>query len=144
MTQREHIVTLPDSYIGSADSATDTLSIVNPTGDQIRECTASYNRGLYKIVDELFVNAWDQKVRIDGENAQLAKANKSKSPWVGPVVAASLESFYRSALQGFLITILQPGTPLVLFPNMQVQIPTRVVYITGLKQIRLAIEENID
>ena len=77
MTQREHIVTLPDSYIGSADSATDTLSIVNPTGDQIRECTASYNRGLYKIVDELFVNAWDQKVRIDGENAQLAKANKS-------------------------------------------------------------------
>ena len=72
------------------------------------------------------------------------KAQKGKNQMFAPAVAASVESFYRSALQGFLITRLQPGTPLVLFPNMGVQVPTRVVYITGLKQVRVAIEENVD
>jgi hypothetical protein len=38
-----------------------------------------------------------------------------------PAVAAAIESFYRSALAGVLVTRLNPGQPLVLFPNMQVR-----------------------
>lgn len=78
-TQREHVLTLPDSYIGPVESASDTFAIVNPTGDRIRECTATFNRGLYKIVDELLVNTWDQRIRIDGDNLKRMSKSGNKA-----------------------------------------------------------------
>ena len=80
MSQREHVLTLPDSYIGSAESSLDTIPVIDTTtGLKIKDHTALYNRGLYKIIDELLVNAWDQKVRTDGENAKIQKSKMAKA-----------------------------------------------------------------
>ncbi|CAH8866181.1 unnamed protein product [Trichobilharzia szidati] len=62
-TQLEHILLRPDSYIGS------TLKDVQPMWvlDENQECMVnreiSYSPGLYKIFDEILVNAADNKVR---------------------------------------------------------------------------------
>ena len=47
-------------------------------------------------------------------------------------IAAGSESYYRSALNA-LINAKLTGTRAALFPNMHIQVPTRIVYISGLK-----------
>jgi len=47
-------------------------------------------------------------------------------------LAAGMESYYRSALNT-LINARLTGVRGALFPNMHIQVPTRIVYITGLK-----------
>eukprot|EP01013_Petalomonas_cantuscygni_P024530 TRINITY_DN46188_c0_g1_i1.p1 TRINITY_DN46188_c0_g1~~TRINITY_DN46188_c0_g1_i1.p1 ORF type:complete len:468 (+),score=108.67 TRINITY_DN46188_c0_g1_i1:170-1573(+) len=50
-------------------------------------------------------------------------------------LAAAMESFYRSALAAMLNNALTGGQGR-LFPNMHVQIPVRIMYINGFKQLR--------
>jgi len=58
-------------------------------------------------------------------------------------IAASVESFYRSALNSVLNARLT-GVRGPLFPNMQVQIPTRMLYINGVKGIRGLLDRHDD
>jgi DNA topoisomerase-2 len=61
-THREHILSLPDTYIGSIENAVEEHYVV---GD---ECFYSkqmnFNPGFYKLIDELLVNAHDHVVRL--------------------------------------------------------------------------------
>eukprot|EP00051_Salpingoeca_urceolata_P009329 m.113644 g.113644 ORF g.113644 m.113644 type:complete len:455 (-) comp16254_c5_seq1:170-1534(-) len=66
-----------------------------------------------------------------------------KPQWIPVTLAASIESFYRSALQSFLNFRLT-GTKSAMFPQMHVQIPTRIVYINGFKILRHYIDTNCD
>lgn len=62
-THREHILSLPDTYIGSIENTTEELYIVNDesfTPDTI----TNFNPGFYKLFDELLVNAHDHVVRL--------------------------------------------------------------------------------
>ena len=61
LTQREHILTLPDTYIGSIQKTTETRPVVENEKIVFRE--VEYTPGLYKIFDEIVVNARDHKVR---------------------------------------------------------------------------------
>lgn len=62
MTQVEHILKLPDTYIGStAQSDPMDMWVWNGTGMEKRQM--SYIPGLFKIFDEIIVNAYDQWVR---------------------------------------------------------------------------------
>ena len=67
-------------------------------------------------------------------------------------IAASVESFYRSGMNAAINASLSGSKNVArgaLFPNMHLQIPTRVVYINGLKGLRQQIQysdvmQNID
>lgn len=63
-------------------------------------------------------------------------------PWKATGIAAAVESFYRSALNSKINQALT-GVRGQLFPNMHVQLPTRVVYITGFKSIRTLVDHYL-
>ncbi|EGD72763.1 hypothetical protein PTSG_04493 [Salpingoeca rosetta] len=64
-------------------------------------------------------------------------------PWKTTALAAAAESFYRSALNSKINHVLT-GVRGPLFPNMQVQLPTRVVYITGFKFVRIMADSHFN
>ena len=61
-THREHILDLPDTYIGSVTTAPDEVFVRD--GDNFKSTEIAFNPGFYKLVDELLVNAHDQVVRL--------------------------------------------------------------------------------
>ncbi|XP_055263785.1 DNA topoisomerase 2-alpha isoform X1 [Moschus berezovskii] len=103
-TQLEHILLRPDTYIGSVESVTQQLWVYDEdTGINYREVT--YVPGLYKIFDEILVNAADNKQRdpkmsciritIDPENNLISIWNNGKGI---PVVEHKVEKMYVPAL----------------------------------------------
>ena len=64
LTQREHILQLPDTYIGSRDAHRESRWIYNPDTLKMEWREITFNPGLYKIFDELMVNALDQVTRM--------------------------------------------------------------------------------
>ena len=77
MTQLEHILELPDTYIGSVEMTT-----IDPpiwTYDEKEETMAKKTikivPGLYKIFDEILVNAVDQWIRLKQENSDCQVKN---------------------------------------------------------------------
>jgi hypothetical protein len=54
-----------------------------------------------------------------------------------------VESYYRSALNSILNYRLT-GVKAALFPNMHVQVPTRVLYINGFKGLRALLDRHVD
>ncbi|KAG6951281.1 hypothetical protein JG688_00013790 [Phytophthora aleatoria] len=74
----------------------------------------------------------------------LLEQHAKPTPYFATSVAASIESFYRSGMNSLLNARLT-GQPVArLFPEMHLQIPTRVVYINGFKGIRHLMEKNVD
>eukprot|EP00834_Sanchytrium_tribonematis_P001976 NODE_54_length_30443_cov_1.442954.p1 type:complete len:1216 gc:universal NODE_54_length_30443_cov_1.442954:23418-27065(+) len=61
-TQLEHILLRPDTYIGSVEKANQEMWIVNENGKLLKQ-TVSFVPGLYKIFDEILVNAADNAQR---------------------------------------------------------------------------------
>ena len=61
-THREHILDLPDTYIGSVTTADEEVFLRNE--DTFKTSTIPVNPGFYKLIDELLVNAHDQVVRL--------------------------------------------------------------------------------
>ena len=66
-THREHILSLPDTYIGSIENADEDLYIVD--GESFKMETIPFNPGFYKLFDELLVNAHDHVVRLKQKNS---------------------------------------------------------------------------
>lgn len=61
-TQLEHILLRPDTYIGSVETVKETMWVVDEDGKMVlRDVT--FVPGLYKIFDEILVNAADNKQR---------------------------------------------------------------------------------
>jgi DNA topoisomerase-2 len=61
-THREHILSLPDTYIGSIETAEEDVFLRQ--GDEFVASHIPINPGFYKLVDELLVNAHDHVVRL--------------------------------------------------------------------------------
>ncbi|XP_072033901.1 DNA topoisomerase 2-alpha-like isoform X2 [Amphiura filiformis] len=110
-TQLEHILLRPDTYIGSTEAVTQAMWVVEEEGNMVnREIT--YVPGLFKIFDEILVNAADNKQRdpkmnmikvtIDPENNTISIWNNGKGI---PVVEHQKEKMYVPALIfGHLLT----------------------------------------
>jgi len=64
MDPREHILKLPDTYIGSVEKADVELWIFDKTEQKMVKKTITYVPGFYKIFDEILVNAYDQYARL--------------------------------------------------------------------------------
>jgi len=61
-SQLEHILIRPDTYIGSVEQIEQNMYVLNDN-DDIVEKKIMYTPGLYKIYDEILVNAADNKQR---------------------------------------------------------------------------------
>ncbi|XP_068162195.1 DNA topoisomerase 2-alpha isoform X2 [Antennarius striatus] len=103
-TQLEHILLRPDSYIGSVEPVTQQMWVYDEdVGLNCRDVT--FVPGLYKIFDEILVNAADNKQRdknmtcikvsIDVENNTISIWNNGKGI---PVVEHKVEKVYVPAL----------------------------------------------
>lgn len=103
-TQLEHILLRPDTYIGSVEPLTQQMWVYDEdVGMNCREIT--FVPGLYKIFDEILVNAADNKQRdssmscikinIDVENNTISVWNNGKGI---PVVEHKVEKVYVPAL----------------------------------------------
>lgn len=62
-TPKEHILLRPDTYIGAIDKDVQTLYVWDNDKSKIVSKSISYVPGLYKIFDEILVNAADNKMR---------------------------------------------------------------------------------
>jgi DNA topoisomerase-2 len=62
-THREHILNLPDTYIGSIENAIEEAFVVD--GESfVLKTLKQFNPGFYKLIDELLVNAHDHVIRL--------------------------------------------------------------------------------
>lgn len=59
LTQYEHILTRPDTYVGSLIFQRDRLWVYNSTEEKLEQREVNYVPGLFKIFDEIIVNAAD-------------------------------------------------------------------------------------
>ncbi|XP_048869800.1 DNA topoisomerase 2-alpha isoform X2 [Brienomyrus brachyistius] len=103
-TQLEHILLRPDTYIGSVEPVTQQMWVFDEDiGMNCRD--VCFVPGLYKIFDEILVNAADNKqrdktmscikVNIDPENNTISVWNNGKGI---PVVEHKVEKVYVPAL----------------------------------------------
>ena len=62
LSQLEHILKRPDSYIGSVESVTQNIWTYDSDTKRMVQRDVKYVPGFFKIVDEILVNAADNKV----------------------------------------------------------------------------------
>ncbi|XP_066992213.2 DNA topoisomerase 2 isoform X2 [Anabrus simplex] len=87
-TQLEHILLRPDTYIGSVEPVTETMWVYDEVEEMMVQREITFVPGLYKIYDEILVNAADNKQRdekmdcikieIDPENNVISVWNNGK------------------------------------------------------------------
>ncbi|KAK3319305.1 DNA topoisomerase [Apodospora peruviana] len=88
LTQLEHIIKRPDTYIGSVERTDQKMWVFNKAEGLMENRTVSFVPGLYKIFDEILVNAADNsqrdssmtylKVTIDGDTGEISVENNGK------------------------------------------------------------------
>ena len=62
-THHQHILELPDTYVGSTKTNEETRWVYDAASNKMVWRTLHFNPGLYKIFDEIIVNARDEFVR---------------------------------------------------------------------------------
>jgi hypothetical protein len=62
LSQLEHILKRPDSYIGSVETITQPMWTYDAENKRMVHREVKYVPGFFKIVDEILVNAADNKV----------------------------------------------------------------------------------
>jgi hypothetical protein len=72
LTQREHILQLPDTYIGSRDSHRESRWVYDSEAERMEWREITFNPGLFKIFDELIVNALDHVTRQATATSRVA------------------------------------------------------------------------
>ncbi|XP_025075601.1 DNA topoisomerase 2 isoform X2 [Pogonomyrmex barbatus] len=111
-SQLEHILLRPDTYIGSVEPVTEMMWVFDKEKEMMVQKDIKYVPGLYKIFDEILVNAADNKQRdpkmdmikidIDSENNTISVWNNGKGI---PVVIHKEENMYvPTMIFGHLLT----------------------------------------
>ncbi|XP_044583861.1 DNA topoisomerase 2 isoform X2 [Cotesia glomerata] len=111
-SQLEHILLRPDTYIGSVEPVHELMWVFDKEKEMMVQKEIKYVPGLYKIFDEILVNAADNKQRdpkmdsikidIDAENNTISVWNNGKGI---PVVIHKEENMYvPTMIFGHLLT----------------------------------------
>ncbi|XP_071112129.1 DNA topoisomerase 2-alpha-like isoform X2 [Haliotis cracherodii] len=111
-SQLEHILLRPDSYVGSVEAVTQAMWVYDEVTDTMVQREITFVPGLYKIFDEIMVNAADNKQRdpsmnclkidIDPENNKIKIWNNGKGI---PVIEHKTEKMYvPTMIFGHLLT----------------------------------------
>lgn len=101
LTQLEHILKRPDTYIGSIEKTEKQMWVYNTTTDSMEFREVTFVPGLYKIFDEVLVNAADNKqndknmneirVTVDREKGEISVWNNGRGI---PIEIHSKEKIY--------------------------------------------------
>ncbi len=88
LTQLEHIIKRPDTYIGSVERTDQKMWVYNKAEKLMENRTVNFVPGLYKIFDEILVNAADNsqrdstmshlKVTVDRATGEISVENNGK------------------------------------------------------------------
>ncbi|KAH6632638.1 DNA topoisomerase [Chaetomium tenue] len=88
LTQLQHIIKRPDTYIGSVERTDQKMWVYNKAEKLMENRTVGFVPGLYKIFDEILVNAADNsqrdssmtylKVTVDRETGEISVENNGK------------------------------------------------------------------
>lgn len=91
----------PDTYIGSVEPTTDKMWVYNSSTESMEYRDITYVPGLYKIFDEILVNAADNKqndknmdeirVTVDRETGEISIRNNGKGI---PIEIHKVRSFF--------------------------------------------------
>jgi DNA topoisomerase-2 len=72
-THREHILELPDTYVGSTETHEEVRWVYDESSSKMVHRKVPFNPGFYKIFDEIIVNARDALVRSQTAKKQAIK-----------------------------------------------------------------------
>jgi DNA topoisomerase-2 len=111
-SQLEHILLRPDTYIGSVEKATEKMWVYDNEAEKFVNREITFVPGLYKIFDEILVNAADNKQRdknmdsieihINAEENVISVKNNGKGI---PIVMHKDENMYvPTMIFGHLLT----------------------------------------
>ncbi|XP_050431493.1 DNA topoisomerase 2 isoform X2 [Adelges cooleyi] len=111
-SQLEHILLRPDTYIGSVEPVTESMWVYDTEENVMVQREITYVPGLYKIFDEILVNAADNKQRdssMDTIKIEINKDDNIISVWNNgkgiPVVEHKDEKMYvPTMIFGHLLT----------------------------------------
>ncbi|XP_050533091.1 DNA topoisomerase 2 isoform X2 [Daktulosphaira vitifoliae] len=111
-SQLEHILLRPDTYIGSVEPVTENMWVYDTEENSMVQREITYVPGLYKIFDEILVNAADNKQRdptMDTIKVDINKEDNIISVWNNgqgiPVVEHKDEKMYvPTMIFGHLLT----------------------------------------
>ncbi|KAI9276359.1 DNA topoisomerase [Sporodiniella umbellata] len=78
-TQLEHILLRPDTYVGSIEAEEQEVWIFDSEESIIKKKKISFVPGLYKIIDEILVNAADNKIRDPSMNYIKVQIDREKN-----------------------------------------------------------------
>lgn len=78
------------------------------------------------------------------QRTPLLEQQGNPLPVLPVALAASIESFYRAGMNALINQSLMGGQRGAWFPNMHVQIPTRISYILGFKGLRAVLQSKVD
>ena len=88
MSQEQHILARPDTYVGDIQPQVEAMFVFDDTINKISKKNITYVPGLYKIVDEILVNARDQSevdktcdtimVSIDNQTGEITVYNNGR------------------------------------------------------------------
>nr|QFG74738.1 MAG: DNA gyrase/topoisomerase IV, subunit A [Megaviridae environmental sample] len=78
-TPREHVLTRPDTYIGDIESTIENMYVYNEETEKISSKKTNYVPGLYKIFDEILVNARDASQNDDSCNTIKIEFNSEEN-----------------------------------------------------------------
>jgi len=111
-SQLEHILLRPDTYIGSVEPLTEPMFIYDEDQNAIVNKTITYTPGLYKIFDEIIVNAADNKQRdqnmdkldvtIDVPNNTISVKNNGQG--IPVVIHSDHDCYVPTLIFGHLLT----------------------------------------
>ena len=111
-THREHILELPDTYIGSVETHTESRWVLDVAAGKMTHRSIAFNPGFYKIFDEIVVNARDALVR------SATEAGRTPIKKIDVVVA-------NDATKGMTISVTNDGDgiPIEEHPTEKVWVP---------------------
>jgi DNA topoisomerase-2 len=70
LTHHQHILKLPDTYIGSKDTNKEVRWLYDAASNKMKHSSISFNPGFYKLFDEIIVNARDALIRSQTEKGR--------------------------------------------------------------------------
>jgi DNA topoisomerase-2 len=97
-TQLEHILLRPDTYIGSTEKQQQPLWVHD--GERMTYKAITYAPGLFKIFDEILVNAADNKVRDPSMDTVKVDIDKVGAAWMAATGLGQDAHWRRAARAG--------------------------------------------
>jgi len=111
-TPLEHILLRPDTYVGSVESASSNVWVLAPDGKHFLQRDITFAPALFKIFDEILVNAADNyrkdpsmntlDVTIDSEKGSISVFNNGKG--IPVVVHKDFGIYVPELIFGHLLT----------------------------------------